>query len=688
MLNHDLYKPYKIHHLIEIQAKIRPTKTAIVFSNQTLSYGELNAKANQFAQYLIEHQIKPGDIVPILSNKSLILFIMFLGILKTDAAYSPLNADSPTKHIETVVKETKAKCICIEPNLLDRFAFDKNVLVINSDEIEKQMSPYADNNVESSNVVSDLAYVIYTSGTTGNPKGGMIAHANLLPTYFSWEEAYHLTSADVHLQMAPVGFDVFVGDWIRALCSGATLVLCPKNSLVEPEKLYRLIEQEKITCAEFVPAILRQLINFVEKNHCDLSQFRLLICGSDQWTMGEYRAVKKICGKKTHLISSYGLTETTIDSSFYEEDPTCSSLDNKSIVPIGKPFKHVNLYLVNDDKLALPGETGEIYIGGSGVSLGYLNQQKLTLDKFVFRTFKNDISERLYRTGDQGTLLLDGNFLFLGRNQDHIKIHGKRVDLPSLEATINQHPKIKFAIVTPIFKSDSDEIILKCFFTLKDGPLTHKDLIHHIREVLPCYYVPQKFYQVESIPLSVNGKVDKRVGSQKIIRELQLEIYLPRTTIQNYLVQLWKKTLKIDELGIKNSFYDLGGSSLSFVAMLNEVNKKFNLKILPNVKIETIEELSKYIENCQLVLTKQSCPPIFVYKNSRQTKYMFSDPKNIFSPIPSLAQRHSNLPFPKIHTRSPIYSFFPISPPRPSFSPKLAEVTGVTKALLSLVFRR
>ena len=164
---------------------------------------------------------------------------------------------------------------------------------------------------------SDLAYVIYTSGTTGTPKGCMIAHANLLPTYSSWKEAYHLSDTDIHLQMAPVGFDVFSGDWIRALCSGATLVLCPKNISIDPEKLYQLIIQEKITCAEFVPAILRQLINFVKKNNYNLQQFRLLVCGSDQWTMGEYRSVKKLCDKESRIISSYGLTETTIDSTFY-----------------------------------------------------------------------------------------------------------------------------------------------------------------------------------------------------------------------------------------------------------------------------------------------------------------------------------------------------------------------------------
>ena len=686
MPNVEHHDPYKIHHLVEAQSKIRPTQTAVVFFNEKLSYRELNARANQFARYLIEHHIKPGDIVPIISNKSPTLLIMILGILKAGAAYSPINADSPTKHIESVVKETKARHVCVESSLADRFTFKDDTLVIKSENLQEQISFYSDGDINSLTVSSDLAYVIYTSGTTGNPKGGMISHANLLPTYFSWEEAYHLSHTDIHLQMAPVGFDVFAGDWIRALCSGGTLVLCSKSILVDAEKLYQLIKREKINCAEFVPAILRQLINFVEKNHYNLNQFRLLVCGSDQWSMGEYRSVKKLCGKESRVISSYGLTETTIDSSFYEEDPKNSPLDDKSTVPIGKPFSHVNIYLVNDDdKLALPSEIGEIYIGGLGVGLGYLNQSKLTSDKFVFKTFTNGVSERFYRTGDQGRVLADGNFLFLGRNQEHIKIHGKRVDLPSLESVINQHPKIKFAMVTPIFKIDSNEVILKCFFTLKDDSLTFEELTDHIKKELPCYYVPREFYQVETIPLSINGKVDKRVASQKIMKELKPKVHSPENEIQDYLINLWKKTLGIKELGIKNSFHDLGGSSLLFVTMLNEVNKKFNLTISPIVETETIEELAKYIENQQPISLKKSHSTPFVHRDSKHTKDMSPHPTLIFSPLLRATQKQPKVPLLGIHKRSPSCLFFRPPLAKPLLSSKLASTT---KTFLSLALKK
>jgi surfactin family lipopeptide synthetase C len=682
MLKSSLIKnlPCKIHHIFETQSKVSPQKIAIVFHQQKLTYDELNAKANQFARYLIRHHIKPGDIIPIISSKSPQFLMIILGILKAGAAYSPLNVDSPTKHIETVIKETRAKSICVESNLLDRLTLEDNTLVIKLDDLDEQISLYNEKDIENSLAEPDLAYIIYTSGTTGNPKGGMIAHANLLPTYYSWKEAYNLSETDIHLQMAPVGFDVFTGDWVRALCSGGTLVLCPKTILTDSEKLYQLIGQEKINCAEFVPAILRQLTNFVKEKNYDLSQFRLLICGSDQWTMGEYRSVKRLCGKGSRVISSYGLTETTIDSSFYEETPREPPLDDKSIVPIGKPFKHVNIYLANSNKLTVPGEIGEIYIGGLGVGLGYLNQPRLTADKFVDGIVLNGIREKLYRTGDQGRVLLDGNFLFLGRNQEHIKIYGNLVDLPSLEAIINQHQKIKYAIVTPANKVGSDEVILKCFFTLNDNSLTFEELTEHIKNELPYYYIPKEFYQVEIISVSLNGKVDKRVNSQKVIKELRPKFNPPQDKIQQYLVDLWKGILDIDELGINNNFYTLGGSSLLFVVMLERVNKRFNLDIQPIVKFETIEELSNHIENKQLFSLKQQFHFVSYYKGIHF--YTSHNPMSIFSPITlSLLDKAKRIPFLKIQRRSTSVFFQ---------APKLSSsnLFGISKALLLPTFGR
>lgn len=681
----------KIHHLVERQAKKNPQRIAITYDKQHVSYGELNAKANQFARYLIQYQIKPGSIIPLVSNKSPQLLIAILGILKAGLAYCPINADNPSKYIETVIKEINAPWVITESNLKSPLTLEPTLFVTPLDGLNEQIKHFSKENLDNPISSSDLAYVIYTSGTTGKPKGGMIAHANLLPTYLSWKEAYELTDTDTHLQMAPVGFDVFAGDWIRALCSGARLVLCPKESLLSPEKLYQLIETEKITCAEFVPAILRQLMNFVQKNHTNLHQFRLLVCGSDQWTMAEYRSVKKLCHPKSRVISSYGLTETTIDSSFYEETPKDFQLDDRALVPIGKPFKHVQMVLLHEDQLIQPGEIGEIYIGGTGVGLGYLNQKELTASKFVFKTMFPGTIEKFYRTGDQGKMLPDGNFLFLGRNHEHVKINGKRVDLPSLETLIVQHPKIKFGLVIPVDKPDTHDVILKCFLQLKDESLTFEEIAEHIKSEYPCYYVPREFYQVDTIPLSANGKVDKRLSSQKISKRLEPKIIAPQDEIQSFLIGLWKNILNVEKLGINNSFHDLGGTSLLFAAMLTKVNKQFNFTISPSAELETIEDLAACIKQQAMRPATKLIPRFSVAlprRCSSQNRNNHSIPC-FFSPLGSNAlksQRKNLLP---VEARKPPSSLFFHSQlstlPRVAFS---SGATDMLKKLCTLTFRR
>ena len=267
----------------------------------------------------------------------------------------------------------------------------------------------------------------------------------------------------------------------------------------------------------------------------------------------------------------------------------------------------------------------------------------------------------------------DGNFLFLGRNQEHIKIHGKRVDLPSLESVINQHTKIKFGIVSPSFNPESHNVILKCFFTLNDSSLTFDEIVHHIKSELPCYYVPKEFYHVETIPLSLNGKIDKRTSSQKIVKELKPEVHPPYNKTQEYLINLWKETLEIKELGIKNNFYDLGGSSFLYINMLEKINKKFNIAILSTIKLDTIETIANYIEQKKALSIKYNKTPPEIYNSMK-------------SPVaPHFLQNQRLLILPKVPNRSLSYSLFQ------PFSQKFlsaSRLAKATKTVLSLALRK
>ncbi len=293
----------------------------------------------------------------------------------------------------------------------------------------------------------NLAYVIYTSGSTGQSKGVMIEHQSLVNTYLGWEQIYQLRSkASCHLQMASFAFDVFSGDVVRALCSGGKLVLCPKEVLLSPEQLYALMLQEKVDCAEFVPVVLRHLIAYLEESQQRLDFMQLLICGSDSWYGGEYEKFRGLCGEKTRLINSFGLTEATIDSSYFES-PT-ANLPKDQLVPIGRPFPNTQIYILDSNLQPVPiGVTGELYISGKGLARGYRHRPDLTAQKFIANPFSNQQLARLYKTGDLARYWADGNIEFLRRSDRQVKIRGFRIELGEIEAVLSQHPAVREVVV-------------------------------------------------------------------------------------------------------------------------------------------------------------------------------------------------------------------------------------------------
>jgi uncharacterized NAD(P)/FAD-binding protein YdhS len=387
--------------------------------------------------------------------------------------------------------------------------------------------------------------------------------------------------------MAALGFDVFVGDLVRTLCSGAQLVLCSKETLLQPKELYNLIKKHQVSCAEFVPATLRGLLNYSEKEQLKLETFRLLLCGSDQWSMDEYRRVKLLCSSKARVINSYGLSETTIDSTYFEEDAELV-LPSTSIVPAGKPFPHVKIHLLDDQGQQVPdGEEGEIYIGGSGVGR-YLNQPQISIERFFPDPYIT--TQKIYKTGDKGRFLPDGNLEFLGRNQLHIKYDGKRVELSIIESLLNQYQGINQALVIP--ETQTGKALLNCFVDLADQAISYNELREYLNDSLSNFTVPTKFYVVKKIALTVNGKLDRKTVSQTVLREIKPELIQPTTPLEDELVKIWQEILQVKEIGLQNNFYDLGGSSLLFTQMIEEVNKRLQISLHPPLSIKTIKELS------------------------------------------------------------------------------------------------
>ena len=416
-----------VHQLFEEQAQRTPENIAVAFAGTYLTYEELEGKANQLGNFLQKHGVGPEVKVGICMDKSLELIVAVLGTLKAGGAYVPIDPTYPSDRIAHMIEDSAVPILITRSEGVNLPPGNHLVLDIDADwpEIAVEPSIAPQSQVCSSN----LAYMIYTSGSTGKSKGTMIAHQSLANAFFAWEEDYRLrTDVNSHLQMASFSFDVFSGDFVRALLSGGKLVLVPRDLLLDAEKLYALMRSENVDCAEFVPAVLRNLIDYLDETGQKLDFMRNLIAGSDVWYVKEYRNFLRFCGPQTRLINSFGLTEAAIDSTFFEG--SVKNYPKERLVPIGRPFPNSKIFILDRDFGPAPiGVPGELYVAGVNLARGYFGRRDLTAEKFIPNPFSHIPGDRFYRTGDLARWLPDGNIEFLGRMDNQVKIRGFRIEL-------------------------------------------------------------------------------------------------------------------------------------------------------------------------------------------------------------------------------------------------------------------
>ncbi len=618
-----------IHRLFEKQAIETPGATAVVHLDHKETYGELNKQANQIAHYLQKKGAGPEIKVGVMADKSVQLPAIVLGVLKAGSAYLPLDPGYPEDRLKYMLEDAGISILVTFASGASLVTgYTGNIVVL--DDEWKEISKEPVTNPESAVSAENLAYMIYTSGSTGKAKGTMVRHSGLVNVYSAWEETYELkTKCRSHLQMASFSFDVFSGDWTRALCSGGKLVLVPRDMLLEAEQLFDYMTREQVTIGEFVPAVLRNLIDYVEQNGKTLRQFRCLIAGSDIWYAGEYKAFKSFTGADTRLINSFGLTEATIDNSWFETNDL--NIPSDRLVPIGKPFANMAMYILDEFLQPVPpGVRGELFVGGESLARGYFKRPDLTAERFLPNPFSRTAGERMYRTGDMARYLPDGNVEFLGRADTQVKLRGFRIELGEIESALTEFESIKDAVVILREDDPGDKRLAAYYVPETDADPTSLEMRAFLSEKLPEYMVPSAFVWMESIPLTPNGKVDRRSlpkpDADVLMKEMEAEYIAPRTPEEEGVAAIFSKLLNVEKVGATHNFFLLGGHSLLATQLVSRFKDTFKVEIPLRVVFETptVAGIAHAVEAASVSTGRVQAPPIVPVNRDQELPLSFA----------------------------------------------------------------
>lgn len=595
------YRRETIQEIFEKQAEKSPNSIAAVYNDKYLTYEELNRKSNQLARVLREKGVTRDSIVGILSERSLEMLVSILAVIKAGGAYMPIGADFPDERISYMLQDSRAGFLLTNIHNRDLNSFDAEVLYIDDESIYTGDAA----NPEAINAPEDLVYVMYTSGSAGRPKGVMIEHHSLVNRLNWMHKNYPVSKEGAVLQKTPYTFDVSVWEMFLWMWGGARLCFLEPGKEKDPAAIAEAIEKYGITHIHFVPSMLSVFMDYTEGT--DRTRvFRYLknvFASGEVLTPQHVRRFSRLTAKEggIMLTNLYGPTEATIDISYFD----CPASDDISVVPIGKPIDNTKLYIMDKYKRLQPiGIPGELYIGGENVGRGYLNNSELTADKFIPNPYCE--GDRLYRTGDIARWTTDGNIEFLGRADDQVKIRGMRIELEEINYWLSECPSVRDSAV--IYKEDNKDGRLIAYYVPADGAEA-EDIRKFLLSKLPEYMVPSFFIRIDSMPLNQNGKVDKNALAKldtNFARKTQYEA--PQNETEETLKSLWQEILGIEDAGVNDNFFEIGGHSLKAVQLALKICKIFNTDIsLRDIfENQTIRKLARYISDTD----KTASPPI------------------------------------------------------------------------------
>ncbi|MEK4077793.1 amino acid adenylation domain-containing protein [Paenibacillus sp. FSL M7-0656] len=571
------YPRQTIHELFEEQVDKHTESIALACDGIELTYGELNAKANQLAALLREKGVGPERVVAVMGDRTLEMIIGMLAILKAGGAYLPIDPDYPRDRVEYFFKNSGAKWLLARSCFADRAACDAEVILMDHRQLCDESAP----NLLNKTGTDNLAYVMYTSGSTGLPKGVMVEHLGVSRLVKNTNYVRFSTEDRVLQTAAPV-FDVSVFDIWGALLNGARLHLVDKLTLLDPVLFESALQQHDITTLWLTSPLFTQ---FAQHKPNMFRNVSYLIVGGDVLSPKHIQQVREQSGPLT-MVNGYGPTENTTFSCCFVIDKAYGNS-----VPIGPPISNSTAYIVDKNGNLNPvGVPGELWVGGDGVARGYINNEELSAQKFFSNPFIP--GERVYRTGDAAKWLPDGSIEFIGRMDNQVKIRGFRIETGEVENILLSHPSVKEAVILVKQAGESQDKIL-CGYVVAEVELTIQSLKEFMGQQLPDYMIPTVILFMAQLPLNVNGKVDRKALPEPDYDVTEGEYTPPRNEAEAVIVQVWSEVLGLERIGVHNNFFEIGGHSLKAMQVVSKLaNLGFELSINQVFAHQTPAELA------------------------------------------------------------------------------------------------
>ncbi|HLL47433.1 MAG TPA: amino acid adenylation domain-containing protein, partial [Longimicrobiaceae bacterium] len=576
-----------IHQLFEEQAARTPMAVAVRFEEESLQYGELNERANRLAHYLRRRGVGLEVRVGICLERSLEMVVSILAVLKAGGAYVPLDPGYPAERLAFILADSATPVLLTQEKLrgLLPARAGTEVLIVDGALAEGESA-----GIPESGVTPDtLAYVIYTSGSTGRPKGVMNAHRGVVNRLWWMQSQFRLGGRDVVLQKTPFSFDVSVWEFFWPLQQGACLVMARPEGHRDPAYLQEVIERRQITTLHFVPSMLQQFVESAVVERC--ASLARVVCSGEALPPALVERFHERFPPLVELHNLYGPTEAAVDVSWW----ACERQDSVDVVPIGRPILNTRLYVLDAGLQPVPvGAPGELYIGGVQVARGYLNRPALTASRFVPDPLGPGAGSRLYATGDRARWRADGAIEYLGRLDDQVKIRGFRIEPGEIEAALRRHDGVRECVVVAREDRPGDRRLVAYVV----GDVETCALRAHVRRTLPEYMVPTAFVFVDALPLTPNGKLDVRaLPAPEYTAETDRSV-APRTPVEEVLAGIWADVLRLEGVGVEESFVRLGGHSLLAMRVVSRVRELFGVELPLRALVEgrTVAELAVRVE--------------------------------------------------------------------------------------------